>query len=232
MSQPVVGVTHANEEPIAPYVGAVEAAGGKAVVLEMEQPQDPARLVASLDGLLLSGGADIDPSRYGDNADPSAPLKLNPIRDENEFPLIEAALERDLPILGICRGMQALNVFLGGKLVQDIPNHASDDDSPLSHQIFVPPGSRLTTILGLGGFMKVNSLHHQGITTIEKAPGLLVSAYSLKDGVIECLEAPPDERRWVVGVQWHPELVDQVPRNFQKLFSKLVSEARSICVTA
>ena len=231
MSQPVVGITHSSEEPIDPYVEAIEAAGGKAVALEMERPQDPARVVDSLDGLLLSGGADIGPGRYGEAVDPSARLKLNPARDENEFPLIEAALERDLPILGICRGMQALNVVLGGKLVQDIPNHASDDDDdPLIHQVFVPPGSRLTTILGLGGFMKANSLHHQGLTNVEKAPGLLVSAYSLKDGVVECLEAPPNERRWVVGVQWHPELRDQVPRYFQKLFSKLVSEARSVRV--
>ncbi len=227
MSQPVVGITHGSEEPIDPYVAAIEAAGGDVTVLEMEQPLDTQRVLDSLDGLLLSGGADIGPQRYGETVDPSVKLRLNPARDKNEFPLVEAALERDVPILGICRGMQVLNVALGGKLIQDIPNHWRDGDGPLIHQVFVPPGSRLTTLLGLGGFMKVNSLHHQGLTNVEKAPGLLVSAYSLKDGIIECLEASPIERRWVIGVQWHPELQDQVPRYFQKLFAKLVSVARS-----
>ncbi len=226
MPDPTIAITESEEEPVEPYVEAVEAAGGRPRVVSMAGPCDVDRLLTEIDGLLLTGGADVDPSRYGEKPLPSVELDLNLERDEHELPLIRAAVDRDLPVLGICRGMQALNVALGGSLLQDVPGHAAEDDeTPVFHEIFVPPGSRLTHIMGIGGFMKVNSLHHQGLTLAQKAPDLLVSAYALKNGIIEALDSPRHRHRWVVGVQWHPERRGEVARHFQRLFARLVAVA-------
>lgn len=220
---PLIGITESSEEPAGPYIEAVEAAGGLPVLLSMEPSFGVYEAVGSLHGLLLTGGADIDPSSYGQRPDPDARLAVKPQRDAPELALLRAALGRDLPILAICRGMQALNVVLGGSLIQDLPNHRGPDDAPAFHQIFIPPGARMTGILGLCGFMKVNSMHHQGIQWAQKAPGLLVSAYSLKDGIIEAVESP--DHRWVVGVQWHPERRGEVGRHHLNLFRDLVAAA-------
>ena len=222
MPRPVIGITESREEPAGPYVAAVEEAEGLPLLLSMESQCDVGAVLSSVQGLLLTGGADIDPSLYGQRPDPSAHLALNPQRDAQELPLIRGALERDMPVLAICRGMQALNVALGGSLIQNLPNHrGAGEEAPAFHEIFVPPGARMTVILGLCGFMKVNSIHHQGIQWAQKAPDLLVSAYSLKDGIIEAVESPG--HRWVVGVQWHPERRSEVARHHQNLFKRLVA---------
>ena len=221
MPPPSIGIPHAREEPVGPYSEAVEEAGGTPVPLSMEEPIDTEATLEAIDGLLLTGGADVDPIHYGEEADPDANVRARPKRDATELPLIRAALDQDKPVLAICRGMQALNVVLGGKLVQDLPGHrAQDPEEPVLHEIFVPPGARLTVILGSGGFMKVNSMHHQGVRWAQKAPDVMVSAYSLKDGIIEAIESP--RHRWVLGVQWHPERRDEVPKSHQKLFQNLV----------
>ena len=223
--KPVIGITDSREEPPGPYIEAVEAAEGVALPLSMASPLDIQHTLQSIDGLLLTGGADIAPSHYGREADPTTKVRSKPRRDAVELPLIRAAVDRDMPILGICRGLQALNVVMGGSLIQDLPGHsAADPDVPVQHDIFIPPGARLTTILGLGGFMKVNSMHHQGIKWAQKAPDVLVSAYSLKDGIIEAIESP--NHRWVVGVQWHPERRGEVPGIFRNLFQKFVKAAQ------
>ena len=225
--RPVIGITESREEPAALYAQAVEAAGGDVRVLDLGEPIDPELALPSIDGLLLTGGADVDPAFYGEEIDPEANVRIKRGRDPNEIPLIKAALERDMPVFAICRGMQALNVAMGGKLVQHIPGHSTGrPDESTRHEVFVPPGSRLTGMIGVGGFMKVNSMHHQGMTMREKAPGLLVSAYSMGDGILEALDSPRDSHRWVVGVQWHPERKDEVPRHFEKLFTCFVDAAR------
>ncbi|MEE9284751.1 MAG: gamma-glutamyl-gamma-aminobutyrate hydrolase family protein [Dehalococcoidia bacterium] len=227
MSRPTIAITYSEEEPVEPYVDAVEAGGGKPRIVNVATPIDIEELLPAVDGLVLTGGADIDPALYGGKPLPSVELDLCRQRDEHELPLIRAALERDLPVLGICRGMQALNVALGGSLLQHVAGHATDDDeTPVFHEVFVPPGSRLTHILGVGGFMKVNSLHHQGLTLAQKAPDLLVSAFSLKDGIIEALDSPRQLHRWVVGVQWHPERRNEGAPRFEKLFIRLAAAAQ------
>ena len=223
--RPTIGIIASKEEPVGPYAEALEAAGGEAVILDVAAPEATNAAFSSIEGLMLTGGADVDPALYGETPDPDANVRIRPQRDAVELPLIRAALDRDLPILAICRGMQALNVVMGGGLVQDLPGHKSPDPNvAVKHEVFIPPGARMTAILGFGGLMKVNSLHHQGINWAHKAPDVLVSAYSLKDGIIEAIEST--HHRWVVGVQWHPERRDELPKVFQNLFLKFVLAAQ------
>ncbi len=232
MPRPVIGVTESREEPSDLYVEAVEEAGGEAVVIDLTELVAPNETLAKLGGLLLTGGADVDPAAYGQDLHPATRVKRG--RDSIELPLIKAALNQDMPTFAICRGMQALNVAMGGSLVQDIPNHRHLENpgkQAAFHEVFVPPGSRVTHIVGVGGFVRVTSLHHQGVNPKVKAPGLLVSAYSVGDGIIEALDSPRKDHRWVVGVQWHPERRDEVPRHHKKLFASFVEAAREFRTT-
>ncbi len=223
---PVIGITiFEREKP--DYAEAVRAAGGEPKWIPLKAMDSPEKTLGGMDGLLLTGGSDVEPRRYGEAARPEAHVESNAERDAKEFPLIEKALARgDFPVLGICRGMQALNVAMGGKLIQDLPKHRLMEQGKLLHEVFVPPGCRLTHLLGIGGFMKVNSRHHQGFTLLEKAPGLLISAFSLKDGIIEAVDSPREQHRWVVGVQWHPENRDQLAAHHQRLFVRFVEAAK------
>ena len=116
-------------------------------------------------GLLLSGGPDVHPERYGQAPDPDAGLQLKPELDELEFRVLEYALSEDMPVLAICRGMQVLNVAFGGRLIQHLDGHRNDDDDEYaSHLIYVAPGAKSAAIIGSAGFFKVNSYHHQGLT--------------------------------------------------------------------
>jgi putative glutamine amidotransferase len=224
--RPIIGITiFEREKPT--YAEAVRTAGGDPVWIPLKNMSSPERTLDEVDGLLLTGGSDVEPGRYGEATRPEAHVEASPERDAKEFPLIEKALARgDFPVLGICRGMQALNIAMGGKLIQDLPNHRLMEEGKLLHEVFVPPGCRLTHLLGIGGFMKVNSRHHQGATLLEKAPGLLVSAFSLKDGIIEALDSPREKHRWVVGVQWHPENRDQLAAHHQRLFTRFIEAAK------
>ena len=132
-----------------------------------------------------------------------------------------------MPVLGICRGVQALNVSLGGTLTDDLSGHDSLEEGggkkSSYHRVYIAPGSKLAAIVGSGGFVRVNSRHRQGIREAQKAPALLASAYSVEDGVIEALESPDHD--WVIGVQFHPERRMEVPPQFDKLFQGLVERA-------
>ncbi|HEY3503692.1 MAG TPA: gamma-glutamyl-gamma-aminobutyrate hydrolase family protein [Actinocatenispora sp.] len=210
--RPVIGITayveHAHwgvwEAPAAllpyAYVQALEEAGARVVTL----PPDPrdADVVARLDGLVLSGGADVDPARYGQVPHPETYTR--PARDAAEFPLLAEALAADLPILAICRGMQVLTVAYGGNLHQHLPDAiGSDKHRPATgvvgwHGVRFTPGSLLAHVYGEGE-LEVNTYHHQGIAD----PGRLTVTGLADDGVIEALEDA--DHRFVVGVQWHPE---------------------------
>ena len=179
----------------------------------------PVDWLSGAGGLYLCGGGDIHPLTYGMDPDPGVSLDLCPEFDSLELGLLNAALQRDMPVLGICRGMQLLNVAFGGSLLQDAPGHRSpgdEDEDSLKHMVYLSPGSKLAAILGTGGFFRVNSLHRQGIKEAQKAPALLASAYSLEDGLIEGLESPGHS--WVLGVQFHPERTNEVPKAFNNLF--------------
>jgi len=210
------------------YVRAIEDAGGLPLVLAPGRPQDAPALLDKVVGLLLSGGADVDPALYGEP--PHEKLgRVIPERDAFELALCREALGRHLPLLAICRGQQVLNVATGGTLVQDIPSQLSgavdhDPDTERwgeAHPVRILPGTRLRAILGTDT-VTVNSFHHQAVK--EPGQGVIVSARA-DDGVVEGIEVP--EQPFTVGVQWHPEAFWDHGRRFQPLFEALVKAARS-----
>jgi putative glutamine amidotransferase len=234
-ARPLIGVTAGPSEHSRDwfavrddYVRAVERAGALPVVLAPGPLERVGELLGRLDGLLLTGGADLDPSHYGE--EPHETVEdVSPERDAFELALSRGALARDTPLLAICRGHQVLNVATGGTLVQDIPSQVEGalDHDPAkerwepAHDVRILPGTRLREILGTDR-VAVNSIHHQSI----RAPGqgLVVSACAIGDDVIEAVEAPG--RRFVIGVQWHPEAFWDQPRDFQPLFAALVQATR------
>ncbi len=209
------------------YVRAVEKAGGLPFVLA-GRPEDAAEYLDRVQALVLSGGADIDPRHYGEERHPTVE-RVHPDRDAFELALVREALRRDLPTLAICRGHQLLNVATGGTLFQDIPSQvesAADHDPDTErweccHDVEVLPGTRLHAILGRDR-VAVNSFHHQAVKDLGR--GLVLSARGADDGVIEGMEMP--DRRFMIGVQWHPESFWDRPQGFQPLFEALVNAAR------
>jgi len=239
MSVPsLVGVTAGND-PTRPdhyvvrwdYVRSVEFAGGVPVVLAPSGAALHPALLSRLDGLVLTGGVDVSPALYGEPPHPAVTTS-SAERDEFELKLVREALVLDLPLLAICRGLQVLNVALGGTLVQDIPSlvgtSVSHDDrarprTGLAHPVRIVPGTRLHTLLGVDG-VEVNSFHHQAASAL--GHGLVATAFA-PDGVVEGIELP--SARFVLGVQWHPEAFWK-ERRFASLFRALVraAEARTV----
>ena len=200
------------------YVLSVEAAGGRALIVP---PADGAveETLDALDGLILSGGADIDPGRYGADAHPETAM-VQPERDEAELALLRGALARELPVLAICRGMQLLNVVHGGALHQHLPElvgHEGHRERPgtfSDHDVRLEPRSQTGRLLGAR--TEVKSSHHQGLATVGEA---LEAVGWADDGSIEAIEDPA--HRFALGVLWHPEEGED-----KRLFAALVEEAR------
>ena len=212
------------------YVEGVVGAGGVPVVLPPVGDERVAgAVVRSLDGLLLSGGSDLDPGYYGEEA----ALELGPTlpeRDTFEMALVGLALRRGIPVFGICRGMQVLNVALGGTLYQDLPSQWDGDvlkhrqATPKwqpSHEVEVRADSYIAEVMGRE-VVKVNSYHHQGIKDL--AEGLVATGHST-DGVIEAVEANDFSERWLLGVQWHAEAMRGAGPPQESLFEAHVSAA-------
>jgi len=222
--KPRIGITPCSR--IDDYLESVKRAGGHPVVLK--NSDDAAAVVGQIDGLLLTGGLDVDPALYGEAA--HSTTQTVPERDRFELPLSRAAVALDLPLFAICRGVQVLNVSAGGPLVQDIPstlashvNHAIDipKDHP-AHPVKVTPGTKLAAALGEAVDLEacpVNSRHHQSVDRV--APSFIVSATS-PDGVVEAIERPASA--FCVGVQWHPENFWKTGQ-FGGLFAALVKAA-------
>ncbi len=196
------------------YTRAVISAGGLPIHLPLDV--DPSELIDRLDGVILSGGADIGPHHYG-AASETDTFPPEPERDEFELELMKSAVHSELPVLGICRGHQVINVQCGGSLNQDVPPHAAFDRPPETelHEVTFKPGSLLAQMYGPS--MRANSLHHQTIR--EVAPGLQATAHT-DDGVIEGLE---HGNLPIVSVQWHPEMM--VSRDSDPIFGWLVNTA-------
>ena len=198
------------------YVQAVNASGGRAVLIPSDDPG--VDVLDHLDGLLLTGGSDVEPSRYGET--PHETVVTRPERDAAELLLLAAALDRDLPVLGVCRGLQVMTVAYGGRLHQHLPDvlgsqrHRPTGEARYgAHAVRVEPGTLSHKVLGEE--LSVNSFHHQGIAD----PGRLkVTGWCVEDGLIEVAEDPA--HRFVLGVQWHPEDTDD-----RRLFAALVEAA-------
>ena len=201
------------------YVQMVEAAGGRPLLVPPSEEAIDETLDA-LDGVLFSGGSDIDPSEYGHELHPET-NGTRPERDRGELALLSAALERDMPVLAVCRGSQVLNVARGGDLVQHLPDVVGDEKHKhtpgvfADHEVEVKEGTRLGSLLGERA--PVKSHHHQGFGTI--GDGLVESAWA-DDGTLEAIEDPA--KRFAVGVLWHPEEGED-----ETLFRALVDEARA-----
>jgi len=203
------------------YALTVQAADGMALLLPPDDAaaEQPSDMLDLLDGLILAGGSDIDPGSYG--AVPHPETKLTwPERDRFELGLVHAALERDMPVLAVCRGSQILNVGLGGDLVQHLPEVVGHDDHKhtpgeyADHDVALDPGTRLGSLLG--DHAPVKSHHHQGFGKL--GSGLREAAHA-DDGTVEALEDP--SRRFALGVLWHPEAGEDM-----RLFEAFVEEAR------
>ena len=200
---------------VSDYARAVTAAGGLPV--HLPQHVDPTEYAGRLDGLLLSGGADLEPTLYGAvTSEATGPVE--PRRDEVEFGLVDVAVADGIPVLGICRGLQLLNVWAGGTLHQHVPEHARYDVAPSDRfdMLTVEPASALGAMYGPAH--RVNSLHHQTVDRV--ADGWVVTARSA-DGTVEALEWPGHD---VLAVQWHPELLPGAASD--PLFAWLVERAR------
>jgi putative glutamine amidotransferase len=180
-----------------------------------------AAILDAIDGLILSGGADLDPASYGADPHPATDPP-RPERDRFELALARGAVERDLPLLGICRGMQTLNVALGGTLVQHLPDLVGSDRHRVQlgvfgeHEVRLEPGSLAARASGAER-LRVKSHHHQGVA--ELGEGLVASGFSEPDRVIEAIELP--ERRFALGVLWHCEEDER-----SALFGALVAAGR------
>ena len=229
MGRPLIGITSYAEEarwgvwnvpaaltPLA-YVQAVERAGGRPLLVPPSTDGIDETLGA-LDGLLFSGGSDLDPGLYGADAHPETNgIRLE--RDRAELALLEAALARDMPVLAVCRGSQVLNVARGGDLIQHLPELVGDEKHKhtpgvfADHDVDLKEGTRLQRLLG--DRAPVKSHHHQGFGAIGQ--GLVESAWA-EDGTVEALEDP--SRRFALGVLWHPEAGEDAA-----LFEALVEEA-------
>jgi putative glutamine amidotransferase len=233
--RPVIGICASLEEvrwgpwealcDISPrtYSLAVQRAGGLALVLPPDDTvaEGPDELLDLLDGLILAGGADVDPASYGARPHPET-AGAREDRDRFEIALGTRALERDLPLLGICRGMQMLNVIEGGTLDQHLPdrvgheNHRHTPGQFSDHEVRLEPGSLAARAVGAER-SAVRSHHHQGVD--ELGENLVVSGRSADDDLIEAIERP--DRRFAVGVLWHPEQDEQ-----SRVIAALVEEAR------
>jgi putative glutamine amidotransferase len=188
------------------YTDRIDEAGGLPVLLPTSAAgtEDPGELIGRIDGLLLSGGADLDPASYGAEPDPRT-TNVRRARDEFELALTREALDRGVPVLGICRGFQVLNVALGGDLqqhVQDAEMHLHTPGRFSDHDVRLEPGSLAAEVAG-AEHLSVRSHHHQGLARL--GDGLAASGWSEPDGLIEAIEPADRDRGWALGILWHAE---------------------------
>lgn len=244
MKKPIIGITCSIEEKedrerkypvIFPfdylkrsYYLAIEKAGGVPVLLpNLKDLSLIDNFLELLDGLLISGGYDIEPRYYGEKLEHKS-VKLTPDRDKFELALVKKARKREIPILGICRGHQLINVAFGGTLYQDLSlrkektfdhKYGKVLDYQKKHRVIIKEGSKLFSLLGKNE-IEVNTSHHQLVKKV--APGFMATAWSREDGAIEALESKDDS--YLISVQWHPE-VNFGERSSKLLFKSLIQSS-------
>jgi putative glutamine amidotransferase len=225
MSQPRVLVSGRGELKLAPYLAALRAAGIDPVAVQPGHADSTKNSKGRVQGLVLTGGSDIDPRYYGQTPDPLVDGVADPERDAFEFELLEHAEHADLPILAICRGLQLLNVHRGGTLIRHLPQserHRRRETPPSEpvHRVAIEQHSSLAAITGTNEIL-VNSRHHQAVGRL--GAGLIITARDPHDQVIEALEDPA--MRFLLAVQWHPE--DQAPSD--PVQKRLIDAFASAC---
>ncbi|HYK91349.1 MAG TPA: gamma-glutamyl-gamma-aminobutyrate hydrolase family protein [Acidobacteriota bacterium] len=213
------------------YADAILASGGLPVMLPLvKTPEALQPFAETLDGVLLTGSnSDVDPGSYGEERKPGCG-PVQPLRDKTDFMLLRTASERRIPVLAICFGLQSLNVFMGGSLIQDIPAHVKGSilhneprrNKRAVHPIEITPGSLLEELAG-GSIVKVNSTHHQALARI--GSGLEVIARA-PDAVVEAVVGR-DSSHWILGVQWHPEQSLACDGFSKRIFEKFIASCRS-----
>ena len=222
------------------YIARVREAGHEPVILSPDHPamlpdgrtlapdtagRLPAGLPAALDGLILSGGGDVNPRYFQAPLDGADPDSIDPKRDELELALSQEALAEDLPLFGICRGCQVLNVAAGGGMIQHFDGHRTPQgDATRFHGVAVTPSSRLKAITGADEFV-VNTFHHQGLDQATLAPIFVPAAVALPDPwLVEAYESAT--HRWVIGVQWHPERSFELDEPHRRLWESFFAACR------
>jgi putative glutamine amidotransferase len=225
------------------YVEAIRHHGGKPELLHVSTPAaGRERLLAAMDGLLLAGGPDVDPALYGEPVAETG--AIDPARDELEMAALRAAEKRAIPVLGICRGMQVINVFAGGTLLRDVPSHAGTPyghGEAETHDLDIEPASKLGRAIAAAApegmaagdpsdpllELQVNTFHHQAVDEDGLAPGLRPVAWAPSESgrLVEGLESR--DGRWLVGVQCHPERLESTPEEFDGLWDDFVRAARA-----
>lgn len=222
----VVGVTSRKSDPAwlerwtGNYVKRLEELGLHAVILAPDAtavlpsgatfaPDDAGRLPTDildhLDGVIFAGGGDVHPRHFGQTLDGAEDHSIDDRRDEMELALVQGSLARDLPVFGICRGCQVINVALGGGMLQHVEGHRSPTDAVKLHSVDVAPGTRLAQIIGATN-VRVNTYHHQFVDLATLAQGAQPAAFDgLDSALIEAFEIPA--HNWAIGVQWHPERI-------------------------
>ena len=208
-------------------VYAVEAAGGEVVTLDYPLNEaDISALFDTLDGLILAGGPDMHPRYFGQKLDPHCGT-IDEERDELEWYLMKRAMETDMPVLGVCRGMQVINIALGGDIFQDIVHsqgliHRQESDMTYFHDVTIRDGSILRSLIPSERY-PVNSYHHQAVNRI--AEGMIVSAVA-PDGIVEAIERPAS--RFMLGVQWHPETSYRADVFSKRIFEAFMNACRGV----
>ena len=211
-----IGVLAINPEIASEYINSIKSWEADAFHMTLENYNS--EISESINGIVIGGSTIVSGNLYGIESSEIVP---SDDYDKTSIEVLKKALEKNIPILGICRGMHLLNIAMGGTLIQDLSRHGhASVEEPFYHHIWISPGSKLATGLGSGGQVRVNRLHFQGFREAQKAQRLIASAYSVDDFLIEGIESP--DHKFVLGIQCSPERQEEVPRQFQQLFEALV----------
>ncbi len=222
------------------YLDFLAQAGAQAVVLTPDTPavfpdgssyapdsdgRLPDTILDHLHGLVASGGGDVHPKHFGQEPDGAEPKHISLGRDELELNLLRTALQRDLPVFGICRGCQVLNVAGGGSLRQHFDGHRSSAGQTAYHRVDLQPNTNLQRMVGAEA-MQVNTFHHQGINRSDLAPGFFASAFAHPDDwLVEAIESL--RHRWALGVQWHPERIFELEPSHRLIWDSFLTACRA-----